>query len=351
LQVLIANDRHDKSFVENLPQTLSSGSNQNSLNLAIVGHSSSGDTLEAIETYNSQGIVSISPMATSTDLNKPSDSKKSYFFRTPTNDEVASKMLADFAKRNSLTKVVAVYNEKSPYASSLARAFKDSLGVSFSFVHTCDYPDGDIDDDSLEKIAKDCLSAARKKDSQLNSILLIPKDEKIKLAISFIKNKGSLKLFGGDTMYRPDIFKEENGSKIAQLAAEGELVVAIPWHRRDEKETSLETYASQLIGTKGINWRTAMTYDAVQAIIQGLRNIELSGDLKSDRTALREALEKLDFRANGVEGIDSIQFDSNNHNRVQRQGIGVLVRVQKKEGTDDYDFVSVDPSEYSPGTP
>jgi branched-chain amino acid transport system substrate-binding protein len=333
-ELQIENNDRKKEFVREVAKALS-----RSANVAIVGHSFSSSTEEAIKVYNEQRIVSISPLSTSVNLNQPPES---YFFRTPTSDAVAGEMLANYATNQSLKKVTAFYDfTDTSYATSLVREFEktflkdrnwfdtaiNSLLPESNPVSRCDWSQTAVSCDNLSR------------DSSDEAMLLIPSNEQIEKEIKLIKEKGKVGVLGGDTMYREDV----------KNIAEG-TVIAIPWHRHKEKErTDFEKISSLLVDTGNVSWRTAMTYDAVQAIVQGLKNIDLSDDFPTIRKGLQKVLSN-DFKADGVEGLGSIKFDSH-HNRIPQKGIGVLVEVKKlQENPGTYDFVALPPEDYAEDT-
>ncbi|NJO40534.1 MAG: ABC transporter substrate-binding protein [Cyanobacteria bacterium CRU_2_1] len=300
LEVRIADDKGDTGSVVEIATALVD------LNpLAVIGHYTSSITQAAVEqVYDNVRLVAISPSSTSVQLSDLSD----YLFRTSTNDAIAAQMLADYAQSQGLTQIAVAYVPGDPYSESLRDEFRKHL-PSQQFVYECNLLQG-----GASFNAEACLNNAKASGAQ--ALLLIPhKTDIAERALRIVNsNNGELRLLGGDIMY-----SARTVTDFGAEAANGGLVVAIPWHRSN---SPFEQDAQTLFGDVGVNWRTAMAYDATQAIIAGLTK-------NPTRTGLRQALSRPDFRADGATGEGTVQFDPQG-DRLPGNNIGVLVEVAEE---------------------
>ncbi len=123
------------------------------------------------------------------------------------------------------------------------------------------------------------------------------------------KKQGELPLFGSQNMYNSRMLKygRENLNK---------MVLAVPWHRDANPDNPFSTEASRLWGGE-VSPRTAIVYDALQAIIAGLRE-------DTTREGLQQTLSQPNFVAFGAAG--RIKFSPDGVR--DREGGVFLVRVE-----------------------
>lgn len=95
-----------------------------------VAHACSGTTVPAVNVYEQEGIVAITPGATSplvTDTIKPH-----YFFRTIGRDDQQGPFAADYIIKQLKPKTVAILHDKQTYGSGVASQVRDSLAKDSS---------------------------------------------------------------------------------------------------------------------------------------------------------------------------------------------------------------------------
>jgi branched-chain amino acid transport system substrate-binding protein len=301
LQVLIANDQDNPAKAVSLAKAFVS---QNIL--AVVGHNSSGVSKTALdEVYTPQKLVLVSATSTSVELSNFSP----YFFRTPSSDAIAAQSLVTYTRSQNIRKVAIAYVPKSSYSESLKKEFSEPplpiQPINTIAPRQCHLPSerGNFD-------ASACIKAITEEGA--DALLLIPSnsDNLIK-ALQLVQiNNGKLKLLGGDVMYSPRVTVEFGSESLA-----GKLRVAVPWHRSN---STFEQSANQLLGKLDVNWRTAMSYDATQAILKALEK-------SPSPEGLRAQLADETFKADGVLGQDSVSFKGSGDR--SNSGIGVLVKV------------------------
>lgn len=311
LQVTIANDEYQPEVAEKVAQTFAK--NQNIL--AVIGHYSSDMTLRAGEIYEQHKLVAISPTSTSVNL---SNISSPYIFRTVPNDRVAAQQLFEYMRKQlaEYAQVAVAYVPGNAYSESLFSEFENLLS-SGSVVHRCDLSSSFFS-------AGDCVDNAKKEGAQV--LLLIPaSDETLTRVIGIINNtNGDLKLLGGDSVYNPRTLKDAG-----EEALKGSLAIAVPWHRSPYSDFYQQ---AQDFWKASINWRTATTYDATQAIIQALS--ESRENLS--RRQLHQKLSSPNFVTQGAEG--KIYFDEYGDFQSTEN---VLVEVQES-GKENYIFEKIE---------
>ncbi|MBW4464225.1 MAG: ABC transporter substrate-binding protein [Pegethrix bostrychoides GSE-TBD4-15B] len=317
LQVQIANDKNNLETTDLVAAQLAVAHN-----LAVVGHYTSRITEQAAALYAKTGIVIVSPSSTSVKL-----SGLPYLFRTATNDAVAAQTLASYATQVKKLSRFAVANVPGdPFSDSLTDEFRKHLRSR----KLIELPQCNLTASTFSSTG--CVQAAIQ--AQAEALLLIPtQPATINLALELAKANATrsnrLMLLAGNTLYSPktlDPYGEE--------AAQAGLTVAITWHRRGDR---FEAEAEMLFGTQQVNWRTAMSYDAVNAICQGLKTTDLSKSLSQSRNNLKEALSS-NLVADGAAGVGTVEFDAKGDRRPIAGRIGLLVRVEKNINSEVYDF-------------
>jgi branched-chain amino acid transport system substrate-binding protein len=304
LQISIANDEDKPEIAEEIAKALS----KNQDILGVLGRYSSDATLQAKHVFEKEGIVLLSPTSTSVNLSDISQ----YFFRTAPSDAVAAKNLFDYMQTTlgSSVKVAVAYHPGSDYSESLKEEFRKRL-PSKEFVAECHLSQTNFS-------SGECVNQAKQKQAQV--LLLIPTTKgSLNNALRVVSsNNGALKLLGGDVMYNPRTLSDSG-----EAAAKSELVVAVSWHSPNSEFAQ----KAQTFWKGAVNWRTAMAYDATQAMSEGLRRINGS----PERQRLRQVLSRPDFSAIGATG--KVEFDSSGDRKLSTN-IGVIVQVQPNPNGD-----------------
>ncbi|HEY9646483.1 MAG TPA: ABC transporter substrate-binding protein, partial [Chroococcidiopsis sp.] len=134
-------------------------------------------------------------------------------------------------------------------------------------------------------------------------------------------NQTQLPLLGGDSLYNPKLL-EVGGEN-----AKG-MVVAVPWVLLSDPNSSFARSSRQLWGGD-VNWRTVMSYDATQALAQGLQRAG-----STSRDALVAAMHSSGFSVEGATG--AVRFlPSGDRNQAMQL---VVVSPGQRSGY-GYDFV------------
>jgi branched-chain amino acid transport system substrate-binding protein len=273
LKVLIANDEN-KSDIAN---QVAAAFVNNSQVLGVIGHYASDVTLATADTYESGGLVAISPISTSVKLS----GRSRYVFRTVPSDYVAARALADYMLQKLKQQKVAVFfNSKSGYSQSLKSEFVTAVSLGGGQVLS----EVDLSDPNL--------NAAQSIDQAIQGgatvLMLAVNTDTLDEAMLVVQVNGKrLNILAGDDVYTPRTLQ------LGGLAAEN-MVLAIPWHILGNSQAEFTKAANQLWGGE-VNWRTAMAYDAAKALIAGIgRN--------PTRTGVQQALSASNFSAAGAAG-------------------------------------------------
>jgi ABC-type branched-subunit amino acid transport system substrate-binding protein len=288
--------------------------------LGVVGHNSSGVSLAAAETYNSRQLPFITPISISsqlTGINKP------FIFRTNVRGETVAQALANFMLDKSKKKKAAIFYVPSvPYSKELQAQFSQKLvSAGGEVVDSFDITDA-------SSISKNLHQAIAKK---AEVIVLFPSYKYRKNAWAVLRNRQEqypkTVVFGDiATLYGFETLNEARG------AAQG-MVLGVSWHI-DEKDTPFSR-ESKNIWRSSVNWATATSYNAVQAL-----GTAIQSDPKPARTSVRDLLASMKFV--GAAG-DFQFFHGDPNDRV------TLVKVEKTAATRQYssgtgyDFVLINP--------
>ena len=325
LQVMIANDDTSKDInlldkATTVAQALTLDTENIDI-LGVIGHYTSDATLETGKIYQQDNLVVISP--TSTAIRQQVKFTDNVFRTAPT-DAVAAEKLVDYMDAQFYDKAAIVYESDSQYSQSFRLMFTDNIGKN-DVVHECDLSNSGFRasqcvKDAFDKNA-DILALLPSSEPYSKTQYLIKQNENLPFE-NFSFGRPPLPLLGGDAMYAGKILQD--GGK----AVDG-MVVAIPWHQdsnnlTESSKTFLEK-AQQLWQTQSVNWRTASSYDATKALVEGL--IQLGN--QPTREDLKKVLSSPNFSVEGATGI--VEFNSNGDRKMTAENqdeLGMLVKVE-----------------------
>lgn len=336
LRVMIANDNDDPEIAQQIAQQLIDDPEIE----GVVGHYASDTTKAANKIYEKGKLVSISPVSTAIDLFKADlfGNSSPYAFRTVPSDQMAAQRLADYTVQQEKNKAVVFYNSNSTYSKSITQAYTDALEENGGSV---------IKIDLLKKTDFNAAQEVEKILEQSNAandtaIVLFPNSGILGKSIEVMQENYTqsrnashppLLMLGGDDVYSPTVLKN------AGEAAVG-LVVAVPWHINRYQDDQPFVKSSLDLWDATVNWRTAMAYDAVMALAEGLYD-------NPTREKLAEALRANDFKAPGA--TSKVKFEAGLGNREQPSELVYVVRPcdgKSLSGT-GFDF-DVNPGEPCP---
>ncbi|MFM9266518.1 ABC transporter substrate-binding protein [Tychonema sp. BBK16] len=303
LQVQIINDDNDPGVVKEVANTLT----KDATILALIGHNASNASLEGAPIYQQEKLVMVTPTSFANNLS----GFGSYIFRTVPNISIMAAPLAEYAVKAGKTNIAVCYDSQAPDNISFKDEFVAALtAAGGKLVPTvCDFSVPSFNPDSA-------IADAVSKGAQ--GLMLAPHIDRIDRAIFLARtNQGKLPLYGSTTMYTFQTLKD------GQKSVDG-LVLPVPWHPETNPGNTFPKNATQLWGGV-VNWRTATSFDATQAVIAGLRK-------SNTREGLQQALKSTSFTTPGAS--EDVKFLPTG----DRAGRPILVQV-KLGGSSGYNFV------------
>lgn len=329
LQILITDysKYNDNNRVKNIYKKVA---NDPSI-LGVIGPFTSSETSEAGEIYSRENsrekLVLISPTSTvvremQEDPNPPDYALpfNKYIFRTSPTDSTAAKDLVEYMRKQQYKQPVIIMDKDGADGE-----YSKSLSGEFQKFFLDESQNQNIEPCDMSSSGNTAVKCIRKAQNNADVAMLALSHNQVKerlqqLGFFLTGNNPKIKVFlGGDGIYEKDMIELINN--------DGKLVLAVPWHRSDgdtAEESQFERESQELWQTRDVNWRTAMSYDATQAMAEGLKR-----DAYPTRKSLFEKLSSETFQASGASV--AVQFDRNTHDRKLVTGIGVLVRVQNSE--------------------
>ena len=283
LQVTIVTDNNDKAQAQSVAEALSQASDV----LGVIGHFSSGISLAAAPMYEDNKLVMMSATSTSVQLSGAG----AYIFRTVQSDRIAGDGLArHMIDQMGETNVAIFFNSDSAYSNSLKSAFSSAVLTGGGRVVS------EIDLSAPGFSAAQSVAQVMERGADV--LMLAANTPTRPQALDVIAaNRQQLKLLGGDSLYNADILKIGQDNAV-------DMVVAAPWHHQSNPDADFPKDAQALWGGP-VSWRTAMAYDATNAIASG---ILATGKPPNVITSVhvQQALADPTFNADGA--TESVQF-------------------------------------------
>lgn len=313
LKVVIADDANDENRAQAIAQSLIKDVNI----LAVVGHGSSKTSLAVAPIYSESQMVAIAPTSTSIQLAtapRRADGVN-YFFRTIPSDQFTGTALARYMLNSMKKSTAAVfYNSQSSYSKSLQTAFSTTLVLEGGqVVKEVDLSEPNATD-NLDRIEADVL-------------VLLPDSETLNSSLQIARNNQKrLPIIGGDALYNTDLLKQGG----ADLNG---TVISVPWHFADSENQKFVELSKNLWGIN-VNWRTAMSYDAVQVLLRGRSIGKIAPNSgEAGRVMLASTLAGSDFKVSGATG--EIRFLSSGD---RNSNIVLLQVVPDTQSAGGYNF-------------
>ncbi len=346
LRVVIADDSNNPVTAKAVAEALAADPRV----LGVVGHFSSTTSLAAAGVYQRAGLPMISPSSTAVTLSGLGDA----VLRTVPSDRQAGQALAMVARQQlKLARVSVFYNPKSAYSQSLKTEFvqqfmADGQGQVQLQEMGSDPIDAQRAIGQAQSFKTEGLVLFGERQSQGSEGLVLLGDRStLPSALAIVEaNQGRLPVLGGDSIYSLDLLK-------LGASAQG-TILAIPWH--SDLPQSLD-FAKAMRRRWGgdVNWRTAMAYDAAQALIQAIdQEITQKPDQKPNqkpvsssnlneaqdptRSAVKAALHRADFQAAGASA--AVRFATTGDRSLPL--VLITVREGNRSGT-GFDFRLLNP--------
>ncbi|MCE2698150.1 MAG: ABC transporter substrate-binding protein [Nostocales cyanobacterium LE14-WE4] len=279
--------------------------------LAVVGHNASNASIAAAPVYQQGGLVMISPTSYSPNLSNIGN----YIFRTA--PSVGS--IADSVSRYAIQKA-----RKTNFMICVDYQAIDNVAFMNEFVNNINAAGGKVNSTYCDISAPNFnpnVIISQAINNGANGLVLGLYIDKIKQGLAVARaNQGRLSVFSSSTLFTDETLNE--GKPV------NGMVIAVPWNNKAIPGNPFAQNAQNFWGAT-VNWRTATSYDATLAIIEGLK-------VSNTRYELQNKLHDSGFSVNGATG--KIQF-SKSGDRINNSIF--LIKVQQKPGTDKYEFVPI----------
>jgi branched-chain amino acid transport system substrate-binding protein len=295
----IADDGNDPETAKNLAAKFV----EDSEILGVIGHNSSGSSVEAAPEYIKNHLVMISPTSSANDLTKDNSG---YIYRVVQTDSESVRRLAKYIKKpgKNFQKVyICVAKDDrgnwAKNADSFTTAFVEEMNGQANFDYQCSLPVSNgtsVKVDDQQKLIKEKFT----KDNYNSLLLAASTDTKFaswKLAEIFKESGFNKKgLFGNDSL-NTDIQSDISWASVQGI--DNRLTLVAPWHQENSNgyvQNYVNSYKAKFIGEKdGLNWRSAMAYDATLALMAALDTLNFSSDqdIHKNREAVSDALKNV----------------------------------------------------------
>jgi branched-chain amino acid transport system substrate-binding protein len=291
LKVIIADDANDPELAKQVATELV----RNADVMAVVGHNASNASLAAAPIYQQAGLVMISPTSASDQL----AGFGSAILRTlPSTNFMADPLAEYVVKTADKTKIAFCFDVDAPDNLAFRNAFAASLTRYGGQLVPIDCEFNRPDFNPVEVLRQ---ASSR----GVQGILMTPHIDRLDKSLSLAEqNQGQIPLYSSPTMYTIKTLQVGKANIVG-------LTLPVVWH--PQQTGNFSTQAKQLWGGT-VNWRTAMAYDATQAIVTGLAQT-------SQRQSLAKVLRDPGFMAPGAS--QTIQFLPSG----DRQITPILVKV------------------------
>ncbi|MBW4519079.1 MAG: ABC transporter substrate-binding protein [Scytolyngbya sp. HA4215-MV1] len=296
LKVAIASDNNQPAIAQQIAQALVKRPEI----LGVVGHADSDVSLAAGKVYERGHLVMISPLSSAESLSELGD----YIFRTVPSDSYSAQKLADYLHKTLRMKKVAIFsNASNAYSQSLSGEFKRALFSSQAEKPIAEFDLSDPTFNAYESLEKASRYGAE--------VLMLAPDSTVsdKAMQVVLVNHRRLQVLAGDSLYTRRLLQ------VWGDAATG-MVLAVPTGAGGDIQPIFRQQAIQL-WQQPVNWRTALAYDATQALITALQQ-------GNSRQNIQRALSAPDFFALGATGRVSFRATGDREIAIQ------LVKVTPK---------------------
>lgn len=211
--------------------------------------------------------------------------------------------------------VAVFFNSKSSYSQSLKSEFVTAVSLSGGQVKS------EFDLSQPNFSAAKSIEQATKQ--QVKVLMLASNTDTLDKALQVVQiNRKQLALLAGDDAYTPKTLEVGGESAVG-------MVVAVPWHIDAQPNSVFARTSRSLWDGATVNWRTALAYDATEALIKAIER-------NPTRTGIQQALSSPDFSPTGASG--SIRFLASGDRNSSVQLVKIVPGNRSGTG---YDFVPV----------
>ncbi len=287
--------------------------------LAVIGHWTSGVTVEAASVYDARrALVFMTPVSTTRELK----GETGWVFRATINMRDAQKTLAQYAYQQAGYRSVATFSLDAARVGKPRALYSEGLQAEFAqsftqaggtITNNFDLTSPDFERD-VDSTAKKMVRIAKRQGA--DAVMLIPDNTSVLKAQAIAKaaSQQGLGLLGVTNLYREEVLK----TTCPEI--EG-MVMTIAWKAdgRTANPDFTKVASSMQFWRGEVNFATAMTYNATQAMVAAMRE-------SPTRAGIHEVLNRPDFVVEDVSDAQGMRFDKGD-----RTAAAQLVKVIAEE--------------------
>ncbi|MEG4197903.1 bifunctional serine/threonine-protein kinase/ABC transporter substrate-binding protein [Microcoleus sp. Pol12A5] len=282
--------------------------------LGVVGHYASEITLSAVDIYDQNNLVLISPGSTTEEL---TEKDRKIFFRTSYSSRFAAQSLAKYLRSVGKYQATVLYNPGSSSGSYFTQAFKrqfqDDKKAKIVRIR-------DFDLSKNEFNAQTALNQIQRTGE--TAIVLSPDGQitnSLNNAIAMVKANRDRNWIAGIWV----LYKWRTLEAVSQLKSFEKLIVSVPWHPLSSVNKKFPQQAKKLWGGT-VNTDTALAYDATIALIKAMEMQQ-----QPSREGMQKTLSLANFIVEG--GTGTIQFGKNGDRKNPPSELVHIVKCRKEQ--------------------
>ena len=277
--------------------------------IAVIGHNSSACSNAGAPIYKANSIPAITPASTNVELTKNNE----WYYRTIFNDNSQGRFLGYYIKKILKKDQLKIISEDDVYGKYLTEIITSiSSDVQLNITYQRSFKTNeDVKQNQMKEIIKDLKSQNDK-----NMILLAMSGANGAQFLKLLKDEGIT-----NQIIAPDSFASSGFLKsLSESKKESEnpgyysngLYVTTPliFDNANQKaqyfkEVYVKTFKSDP------DWRAVYAYDSVMLLLEGVKDGDLTGNLKNlpdERIKLKNFLKSLDSTSKSIEGATGINY-------------------------------------------
>ncbi|MEG4507828.1 bifunctional serine/threonine-protein kinase/ABC transporter substrate-binding protein [Microcoleus sp. F6_B4] len=281
--------------------------------LGVVGHYTSEMTVNAVDTYDENHLVLISPGSTTEQL---TEQRRKFFFRTVPRHQITAENFKNYLIENAGSKNAAgFYCPEIQATSSLWEEFRKQFRqaggniLSITEFNLCKKNfNVELALQEIERTEKTAI---------VLSTSHVP--DAVKNAMALIKANGDRNWVVGTG----GIYSQKTLETASQLPSFEKLVTSSSWHPLADPDPTFAENARKLWGGN-VNHRSALTYDAILTLITAIEMQQ-----QPSREGMQHTIASQDFRATGATG--TIEFDDKGDRKNFRPELVHIVKCEKEK--------------------
>ncbi|MEG4209224.1 bifunctional serine/threonine-protein kinase/ABC transporter substrate-binding protein [Microcoleus sp. S13_B4] len=281
--------------------------------LGVVGHYTSEMTVHAVDIYDKNHLVLISPGTTTEQL---TEQRRKFFFRTVPRHQITAENFKNYLIENAGSKkAVGFYCPEIQATSSLWEEFRKQFRqAGGNILSITEY-------DVCKKNFNVELALQEIERTEKTAIVLstshVP--DAVKNAMALIKANGDRNWVVGTG----GIYSQKTLETASQLQSFEKLVTSSSWHPLAAPNPTFAENARKLWGGN-VNHRTALTYDATRTLITAIES-----QPQPSREGMQKTIASPNFSAKGATG--TIEFDPKGERQNFRPELVHIVKCRKEQ--------------------